>query len=121
MNHLTTEEFKEKIFDYEKQNENFEFKGDKITIIDFYADWCGPCRMLSPILEELDKENEDVDFYKVDTESEQELSYVFGIRSIPSILFIPKNGKPEMTTGALPKDKFQEIINRFKEGKSING
>jgi len=118
MNHLTTSEFKEQIFDFDA-NKDFVFKGDKITIVDFYADWCQPCKMLTPILEELDKENEDVDFFKVDTEAEQDLSRVFGIRSIPTLLFIPVKGKPIMTMGALPKEKFTEIIEKLKSGEDL--
>lgn len=111
MEHLTAQDFKEKIFNYET-NKEWNFAGDKPAIIDFYADWCGPCKMVAPVLEELSKEYEGkVDIYKVDTEAEQELSAVFGIRSIPSILFIPKEGKPQMAMGALPKQNFIEIIN----------
>lgn len=111
MEHLTTETFKEKVFNYETSTA-WKFEGDKPCIIDFYADWCGPCKMVAPILEELSKEYEGkVDIYKVDTEEEQELAAVFGIRSIPSILFIPKNGQPQMAMGALPKDTFIQAIN----------
>jgi len=108
---LTTQKFKEDIFDYTAEKE-WNYKGDKPAIIDFYADWCGPCKMVAPILEELSDENPDVIIYKVDTEVEQELSAVFQIRSIPSILFIPKNGQPMMQAGALPKNALQEIIDK---------
>ena len=82
------------------------------VIVDFYADWCGPCKMVAPVLEELSKEYAGkVNIYKVDTEKEQELASVFGIRSIPSILFIPKDGKPQMAMGAMPKEGFVEAIN----------
>ena len=106
---LTTQKFKEDIFDYTAEKE-WNYKGDKPAIIDFYADWCGPCKMVAPILEELSNENPDVIIYKVDTEVEQELSAVFQIRSIPSILFIPKDRQPMMQAGALPKNALQEII-----------
>ncbi len=107
---LTTEEFKEKVFNYDESSE-WSFKGDKPAIIDFYADWCGPCKMVSPILEELSEEYKDqVDIYKVDTDSEQELAGAFGIQSIPSILFIPVNDKPQMAAGALPKDQIQKAM-----------
>ena len=108
---LTTQKFKEDIFDYTTEKE-WNYKGDKPAIIDFYADWCGPCKMVAPILEELSNENPDVIIYKVDTEVEQELSAVFQIRSIPSILFIPKDRQPMMQAGALPKNALQEIIDK---------
>ena len=108
---LTTQKFKEDIFDYTAEKE-WNYKGDKPAIIDFYADWCGPCKMVAPILEELSNENTDVIIYKVDTEVEQELSAVFQIRSIPSILFIPKDRQPMMQAGALPKNALQEIIDK---------
>ena len=108
---LTTQKFKEDIFDYTAEKE-WNYKGDKPAIIDFYADWCGPCKMVAPILEELSNENPDVTIYKVDTEVEQELSAVFQIRSIPSILFIPKDRQPMMQAGALPKNALQEIIDK---------
>ena len=108
---LTTQKFKEDIFDYTAEKE-WNYKGDKPAIIDFYADWCGPCKMVAPILEELSDENPDVIIYKVDTEVDQELSAVFQIRSIPSILFIPKDGQPMMQAGALPKNALQEIIDK---------
>ena len=88
MENLTTESFKEKVFDY-TQNQEWTFRGTKPAVIDFYADWCNPCKMVAPILEELSTENPGIDFYKVDTEEQVELATIFGIRSIPSILFIP--------------------------------
>jgi thioredoxin 1 len=111
MEHLTKEAFSQKVFDYERKTE-WEFAGKLPCIIDFYADWCGPCRMVAPVLEELSKEFAGkVDFYKVDTEAEQELAAAFGIRSIPSILFCPVEGKPQMAMGALPKQAFVQAIN----------
>ncbi len=113
MTHLTAAEFKQKVFNYETQKE-WKFTGDKPVIIDFYADWCGPCKMVAPVLEELSKEYDGkVQIYKVDTEAEQELAAVFGIRSIPSILFIPMEGKPQMSMGALPKESFIQAINEI--------
>lgn len=110
--HLTTQEFKDKIFDYSKSKE-WKFNGDKPAIIDFYADWCGPCKMLSPLLEELAGEyHGKVDIFKVNTEKEMELSQIFDIRSIPSILFIPKDGQPMMQAGLLPKNVIQNIIEK---------
>jgi len=108
--HLTKESFLKKVFDYEN-NQEWNFKGDKPAIIDFYADWCGPCKMVAPIIEELSEKYEGlVDIYKIDTEAEQELAQVFGIRSIPSILFIPVDGQPQMAAGALPKAQFIKLI-----------
>ena len=110
MEHLTKETFIDKVFDYEN-NKEWKFKGDKPAIIDFYADWCGPCKMVAPILEELSTEYEgQVDIYKIDTEDQQELAQTFGIRSIPSILFIPVEDTPQMSMGAMPKEAFKEAI-----------
>lgn len=110
---LTTELFKSEVFDY-TQSEDWNYKGDVPAIIDFYADWCGPCKMVAPVLEELAKEYEGkIKIYKIDTEAEQELSSVFGIRSIPSILFVPVGGKqPMMQAGALPKNALKDIIEK---------
>ena len=108
--HLTKETFLEKVFDYENKKE-WEFQGELPAVIDFYADWCGPCKMVAPIVEELSEEYEGkVDFYKIDTEEQQELAAAFGIQSIPSLLFIPKDGKPQMAAGALPKETFKQVI-----------
>lgn len=110
--HLTKEEFLEKVFNYETKKD-WEYQGDLPCIIDFYADWCQPCKMVAPILEELSSEYEGkVHIYKVNTEQEQELAQVFGIRSIPSMLFIPSDDKPQMAVGALPKDS---IITAMKD------
>ena len=104
MEHLTKQTFQEKVFNYET-NKEWKYEGDLPCLIDFYADWCGPCKMVAPILEELSKEYEGkVNIYKVDTEVEQELAAAFGIRSIPSMLFCPMEGQPQMAQGALPKD-----------------
>ena len=110
MENLTKEVFKEKVFDFEN-NKEWKFEGDKPCIIDFYADWCAPCRALTPLLEELSEEYKGkVDIYKIDTEKEQELAGMFGIRSIPSILFVPLEAQPQMATGALPKDTLKKAI-----------
>jgi thioredoxin 1 len=110
--HLTKVTFLEKVFNYETKKE-WKFEGEKPCIIDFYADWCGPCKIVTPILEELAKDYKgDIDFYKIDTEAEQELASVFGIRSIPSLLFVPSVGQPQMAMGALPKDAF---VKAFKD------
>jgi len=109
---LTNQMFKDEIFDYTTEKE-WNYKGDVPAIIDFYADWCGPCKMVAPILEELSETYEGkVKIYKLDTEAERELSAVFGIRSIPSILFIPVDGKPMMQVGALPKSTLIDVIEK---------
>ncbi|MDO5523193.1 MAG: thioredoxin [Bacteroidia bacterium] len=109
--HLTKADFLTKVVNYEKNPEKWEYLGDKPAIIDFYADWCGPCKMIAPILEELAAEYEDqIYIYKIDTEAEQELAGVFGIRSIPTLLFVPMEGDPQMAQGALPKDAFKQAI-----------
>lgn len=111
MEHLTNETFKQKVFNYDI-NKDWKFEGKLPCIIDFYADWCGPCKMVAPILEELSKEYEGkINIYKVNTEEEPELSAAFGIQSIPSILFCPLNEQPQMAMGALPKQTFIQAIN----------
>ena len=110
MEHLTLDSFREKIFNFE-QNKDWKYEGELPAIIDFYADWCGPCKMVAPVLEDLSKEfSGKLSIFKIDTESEQELAAMFGIRSIPSILFIPMEGKPQMSVGALSKEGFKEAI-----------
>lgn len=110
MEHLTKANFLQKIFNYEKEKE-WKYLGSKPAIIDFYADWCGPCKMVAPILEELAKEYDGkIDIFKVNTEQEPELSSAFGISSIPSFLLIPQSDKPQMAAGALPKASFKEAI-----------
>lgn len=107
---MTTQDFKEKIFNYETE-QDWNYLGNKPAIIDFYADWCGPCKMVAPILEELSEEyKEELVIYKVNTDIEQELSAVFGIQSIPSFLFIDANGEPKMQPGAFPKHVFKQVI-----------
>jgi thioredoxin 1 len=110
LEHLTKDTFISKVFDYEKNNE-WKFTGELPCLIDFYADWCGPCKMVAPILEELAEEYKGkINIYKIDTEEEQELAAVFGIRSIPSLLFVPAKGAPHMAMGAMPKDQFRKVI-----------
>lgn len=107
---LTTQDFKDKIFDYTKETE-WKYKGALPAIIDFYADWCGPCKMVAPVLEDLSNDYADkLVIYKVDTEIEQELSAVFGIQSIPTFLFIPMQDEPSLQPGALHKNQFRQII-----------
>lgn len=109
---LTKESFLTKVFDYEK-NQDWKFSGELPAIIDFWAPWCGPCRMVGPVLEELSEEYKGkVNIYKVNTDEEQELGSVFGIRSIPSILFVPMRGQPKMAVGALPKESLKQAIEK---------
>jgi len=110
LEHLTKETFKEKVFNFEA-NKEWKYEGSKPCMIDFYANWCGPCKMVAPILEELQKEYGDsIVIYKVNTEDEQELAGMFGIQSIPSLLFVPQDGQPQMAMGALPKPTFEKAI-----------
>ncbi len=108
--HLTKETFQDKVYNYEA-NKEWTFEGDLPCIIDFYADWCQPCKMVAPILDELSEEYDGkLNIYKVNTEQEQELAGAFGIRSIPSMLFVPAGDKPQMSVGALPKDSIKQAI-----------
>lgn len=110
MEHLTKQTFLEKVFNYE-QNKEWKYEGELPCIIDFYADWCQPCKMVAPILEELSEEyKRKINIYKVDTEVEQELAAAFGIRSIPTLLFCPLDEQPQMAQGALPKETFRQVI-----------
>lgn len=109
---LTTQKFIEDVFDYTTEKE-WKYKDNVPAVIDFYADWCGPCKMVAPVLEELSDSYEGkVKIYKLDTEVEQELAGAFGIRSIPSILFIPVDGQPMMQVGALPKSTLIDVIEK---------
>ena len=110
MEHLTKDTFLKKVFNYEV-NREWKYEGDLPCIIDFYADWCGPCKMVAPILEELAEEySGKIHIYKVDTEDQQELAAAFGIRSIPSMLFCPMDEQPQMAQGALPKATLKKAI-----------
>ncbi|HLF20047.1 MAG TPA: thioredoxin [Bacteroidota bacterium] len=117
--HLTKETFLKKVFNYE-QNQEWKFEGDLPCVIDFWAPWCGPCRMVGPVIEELSKEYEGkVNFYKVNTDEEQEIAGAFGIQSIPSLLFVPKEGQPKMAVGALPKASLKQAVEQELLGKRI--
>ncbi|HOW45401.1 MAG TPA: thioredoxin [Candidatus Aminicenantes bacterium] len=110
MEKLDKKAFTEKIFDFEKEKE-WKYLGARPAIIDFYADWCGPCKMVAPILEKIAAEyGGKLDVYKVDTDKEQELAGAFGIQSIPSLLFIPASGQPQMARGALDRAGFDKVI-----------
>lgn len=108
--HLTKQTFLEKVFNYEV-NKEWKFEGDLPCVIDFWAPWCGPCKVVGPVIDELSTEYDGkVNFYKVNTDEEQELVAAFGIRSIPSLLFVPKEGQPKMAVGALPKESLKQAI-----------
>lgn len=108
---LTKADFLNKVANYEANPNEWKFLGERPAIIDFYATWCGPCKMLAPVLDELAAEYEgQIDIYKVNVEEEEELSALFGIRSVPSILFIPMEGQPQMAQGAMPKLALKEAI-----------
>jgi thioredoxin 1 len=109
---LTKETFLQKVFNYE-QNKEWQFAGELPAVIDFWAPWCGPCRTVGPIIDELSNEySGKVNFYKVNVDDEQELAGVFGVRSIPALLFVPKTGKPKMSIGALPKDALKDTVEK---------
>jgi thioredoxin 1 len=108
--HLTNETFKNKVFNFD-ENKKWKFEGNKPCLIDFYADWCAPCKFVTPILEELAEEyNGKINIYKVDTDKERQIAGMFGIQSIPSLLFVPLEGQPQMAMGALPKETFKKAI-----------
>ena len=114
--HLTIDTFKEKVFNFE-ESKDWKYEGEIPCIIDFYADWCAPCKMVAPLLEELSEEYDGkLHVYKVNTEEERELAGIFGIQSIPSLLFVPKDGQPQMAMGALPKESF---VKAFKDVLSV--
>ena len=106
--------FIDRVMDFEKNKDIWVYEGDKPCVIDFYADWCKPCKLIAPIMEELAEEyKDDIYIYKVNTDQQKELATAFGIRSIPAVLFIPMEGKPQMSTGALPKETFKQAIDNF--------
>jgi thioredoxin 1 len=108
--YLTTQEFKEKVFNYEL-NKEWKYSGELPAIIDFYADWCGPCKMVAPVLQEIAKDYAGkIVVYKVNTDQEQELASAFGISSIPTLLFVPMSGQPQAAMGALPRQSFDKAI-----------
>lgn len=110
---LTKDEFVKRVADIENNPQTWKFLGDKPALIDFYAPWCGPCKMLSPVLEELAKEYSGrIDIYKVNVDDEEELASLFGIRSVPTLIFVPMNGNPQMAAGAMPKN---QLVKAFEE------
>ena len=109
--HLTKAEFLAKVYNFEKNPEEWKYEGDKPAIVDFYATWCGPCKMMSPILDEISKEYEGkINVYKVNVDKEADLASVFGIRSIPSLLFVPMKKEPSMVQGAMPKNELKKLV-----------
>ncbi len=111
VNKLTAETFQKLVYDYKANPNEWVFKGDQPVIIDFYADWCRPCKMVAPIMDELSKEYQGkVRIYKVNTDEQRELAGLFQINSIPAVLFVPKNGKPQMSVGAMQKPAYVDMI-----------
>ena len=119
--YLTYDTFREKVWDFEANPQEWVYKGEVPCVIDFYADWCKPCKLVEPIMKELSEEYDGkVKIYKIDTDKEKKLAGVFGIRSIPSIMFVPMNGDPSMQAGALPKSEYVRIINEIVLNKKSN-
>ena len=118
---ITSEFFSKNVYDFKNIDESGElnFLGKNPVVVDFHAEWCGPCRILGPIIDELNEEYDNVDFYKVDTEAEMELAGAFGIMSLPTLLFIPTEGKPMMSPGAPPKQMLKEMIDEKLLGKEV--
>ena len=115
---LNKADFLQKVYNFEANPKEWKFEGDKPAIVDFFATWCGPCRGLAPIMDELAGEySGKIDFYKIDVDKQEELAAAFGVQSIPTLLFIPKNGQPKMMQGALPKNELVNIINKDLLGK----
>ena len=109
--HLTKADFLAKVYNYEKNPKEWKYEGGKPAIVDFYATWCGPCKMMSPILDEISKEYEGkINIYKVNVDKEADLASVFGIRSIPSLLFVPMKKEPSMVQGAMPKNELKKLV-----------
>jgi thioredoxin 1 len=107
---LNKADFLKKVFNFE-QNRQWRFEGQRPCIVDFHADWCQPCKLLSPILDELSEEYKgEVDFYRLDTATDPQVAAIFGIRSIPTMLFVPKQGNPRMTVGVVPKATIRQAI-----------
>ena len=118
---ITSDYFSKNIYDFKniKDESELKFLGKNPVVIDFHAKWCGPCKILAPIIDELDKEYDNVDLYKVDIEDEMELAQAFGVMSVPTLLFIPTEGQPSMTPGAPSKDQLKEIIDEKLLGKKV--
>jgi len=118
--YLNEESFRQLVWNYNQNSQDWVYEGELPAVIDFYADWCGPCKRVAPIMEKLANDyHGQVIIYKVDTDANRELSSVFGIRSIPSVLFIPKNGKPAMQPGAMQEEQYKQIIEEFVLGNKV--
>ncbi|TAJ11572.1 thioredoxin [Marinilabiliaceae bacterium JC017] len=118
--HLTKESFKEQVFDY-ATNKEWKYKGKVPAIVDFYADWCGPCRQLAPVLEAIQKEyGNAIQIYKVNTDKEKELASVFGVRSLPTVVFIPVDGEPQAALGFRPQAELEKVIEEVLKIKKEN-
>jgi len=112
VNQMSAQMFTKLIWNYKTNPKEFSFNGDLPCIIDFYADWCRPCKMIAPIMEKFAKEyNGKIRVFRVNTDAEQELAQLFQIRSIPAVMFIPKSGKPQMSVGAYPEEAYKKFIN----------
>jgi thioredoxin len=118
---ITADFFSENVYDFKNVDDSGELKflGKNPVVVDFHAPWCGPCRIIEPVIDELNEEYDNVDFYKVNTEDEMELAAAFGVMSLPTLLFIPMEGKPMMSPGAPPKDMLKEMIDEKLLGKTI--
>jgi len=118
---ITSDFFSENVYDFKNVDDSGELKflGNNPVVIDFHAPWCGPCRILGPIIDELDEEYNNIDFYKVDTEKEMELASAFGVMSLPTLLFIPKEGKPMISPGAPSKEQLKEMVDEKLLGKEV--
>lgn len=115
---LDMEGFKAKVYNYDKNPEEWVFEGNEPCVIDFYADWCRPCKMVAPIMDELANDYDgQITIYKVNTDKQKELAGLFGVRSIPAILYVPMDGKPQMSTGAMKKQDYKKIFDEFLLGK----
>lgn len=111
--YLDAKSFKEKVFDYENNTE-WKYEGEVPAILDFYADWCGPCKMLSPVLTNLQKEyNGKIQIYKINTDQQRELSATFGIRSLPTIVFVPLKGEPQAAMGYRSQNDLETMISEI--------
>ena len=109
--HITYQDFLDKIWNFEKSPEEFKFKGKTPAIVDFYADWCGPCRKVGPIMEKLAKDYDGkLAVYKVNVDKEKDLAAAFQVRSIPMVLFIPLEGQPMMQVGAMAESEYKKVV-----------